>query len=134
MELHSLVSEKFPGHLPTPSTAGSLQDRALNSTPLPQETVHRDQGLHSCHSVTAPARTIDKWLNILPRGQRYPTDNCFISRTGWHDIELQGLVWFERWQNMDHLDNQQTSNLQTLWSSRDTFRCLRKPGRCTREL
>ena len=68
MELHSLVSEKFPGHLPIPSTAGSLQDRALNSTPLPQETVHWDQGLHSCHSVTAPATTID----------------------GWHDIELQG--------------------------------------------
>ena len=41
-----------------------------------QDGSHWDQGLHSCHSVTAPATTID----------------------GWHDIELQGRVWFERWQ------------------------------------
>ena len=69
MELHSLFSEKFPGHRSIPSTAGSLQDRALNSTPLPQETVHWDQGLHSCHSVTAPAMTIDKWLYPAARAK-----------------------------------------------------------------
>ena len=48
--LHSLDSVEFPGQLWEPPTSGLLQALALISAPLPQEAVHWDHALHSCHS------------------------------------------------------------------------------------
>ena len=50
--LHSLNSVEFPEHLWTPSRGGTLQARALISTPSPQVTEHLDHWPHSCHVVT----------------------------------------------------------------------------------
>jgi len=39
-ELHSSTSVPFPGHSSLPPNSGSLQARALNLNPWPQEAVH----------------------------------------------------------------------------------------------
>ena len=68
--LQPLASVAFPGHVSLPPGTGLLHDRALNSTPGPQEAEHWDHSPQCSHSVTATVKwsdcAIKKFLNRIP--------------------------------------------------------------------
>ena len=46
------TSVELPGQVSLPPKVGSPQARALNLDPWPQDVVHWDHWLHSCHSAS----------------------------------------------------------------------------------